>query len=105
MQIDVTNTSILNYHFDNRNTVPVSQDHPVPTVGTVVDDNYGDWLDRFNLQIAWWRFRLGARVDAATYFQTLDRESAQADAQQDAAAAAVLPKPVVIDVNDRSSEY
>lgn len=59
--IDVTNTSIFNYRFNNRNDAGNK-------LATRVDDNYGEWLDRFNVQASYWQFRLGIRVDAATYF-------------------------------------
>ncbi len=61
--IDVTNTAVLNYHFNNRNDVP-------PQISGLVDDNYGEWLDRLNVQLSWSKFRAGARIDAATYFLT-----------------------------------
>jgi hypothetical protein len=59
--IDVTNTSILNYHFNNRNTDRDS-------VSTILDDNYGEWLDRLNIQASWWKLRVGVRVDGASFF-------------------------------------
>ena len=61
--VDVTNTSILNYHFNNRNTADGN-------VTTVLDDDYGEWLDRLNIQASWWKLRLGVRIDAATFFAT-----------------------------------
>jgi hypothetical protein len=54
--VDVTNTSILNYHFNNRNT---DRDN----VGTILDDNYGEWLDRLNIQASYWKLRVGVRID------------------------------------------
>lgn len=60
MAIDITNTSILNYRFDNRND-------DESKVGTLVDDYYGEWLDRLNIQVGWWRLRLGIRLDVATF--------------------------------------
>lgn len=61
MVIDVTNTSVFNYRFSNRN-------ESIGNVSTIVDDNYGEWLDRFNVQVGWWRLRLGLRLDVATFF-------------------------------------
>src|SRR5262249_16259630 len=65
--IDVTNTSILNYRFDNR-------DDSLTAIPQQVNDNYGEWLDRFNLQISWWRFRFGVRMDSAIFFATPTRD-------------------------------
>lgn len=61
MVIDVTNTSVFNYRFTNRNEF-------IGNVSTLVDDDYGEWLDRFNVQAGWWRLRLGFRLDVATFF-------------------------------------
>ncbi len=61
--VDVTNTSILNYHFNNRNTADGN-------VATILDDKYGEWLDRLNIQVSWWKLRAGVRVDGATFFAT-----------------------------------
>jgi hypothetical protein len=59
--VDVTNTSILNYHFNNRNTADAN-------ISTLLDDNYGEWLDRLNIQVSWWKLRAGVRIDGATFF-------------------------------------
>ncbi|NUQ78211.1 MAG: hypothetical protein HUU21_32170 [Polyangiaceae bacterium] len=69
MSIDITNTSILNYHFDNRND-------DLGKVGTLVDDNYGEWLDRLNVQVGWWRLRFGLRLDVATFMGATAPEDA-----------------------------
>jgi hypothetical protein len=71
MLIDVTNTSIVDYHFNNRDDSTLS-------IPTQVNDNYGEWLDRLNLQISWWRLRLGARVDSAVFYHRLDRDAVAA---------------------------
>ena len=63
--VDVTNTSILNYRFDNRNTADNK-------VNTILDDNYGEWLDRLNIQASYWKLRIGVRIDAATFFAKPD---------------------------------
>lgn len=71
LTIDVSNTSELGYHFDNRNE---------KTTGATllpeqhVDDDYGDWLNRLYLRTYYWKFSLGVRLDSAVYFHTLDRE-------------------------------
>lgn len=71
MLVDVTNTAIFNYHFDNRND-------NVGDPSTVVDDNYAEWIDRLNVQVGWWRLRLGLRLDTALFFGTLTRGEARA---------------------------
>jgi hypothetical protein len=57
LEIDVTNTSILNHHFDNENTQP-------KTPATRDDDNYNEWINRFNLQLSYWRFSAAVRFDS-----------------------------------------
>ena len=61
--VDVTNTSIVNYHFTNRNTADGN-------ISTLLDDNYGEWLDRLNIQVSWWKLSAGVRIDGATFFAT-----------------------------------
>ena len=63
MSVDVTNTAVVGFHFDNRN-----DDRRY--AARFLDNNYGEWVDRFNLQVTWWRLQLGVRVDTATYFAT-----------------------------------
>jgi hypothetical protein len=67
--VDVTNTAIFGWHFDNRND---TQFNP----SSQIDDRYGEWLDRLNLQISWWRLRLGLRFDAATYVDVTSYQEA-----------------------------
>jgi hypothetical protein len=68
LTFDITNTATIGYRFDNRNTPEDST--PQPT--SVVDDSYGEWLDRLNIQAYYGAFRAGVRIDAATYFLTLN---------------------------------
>lgn len=70
--LDVTNTTVLDYRWDNRNH-NIYAFNPRP----IVDDHYGEWINRFNAQATWWRFRLGVRVDSALYFLTTSRNEAQ----------------------------
>jgi hypothetical protein len=65
--LDVTNTAVVDYHFNNRNDTSLS-------IATQVDDFYGEWLDRLNIQASWWRLRLGMRLDAAVFYHTLSRD-------------------------------
>ncbi|GAC1352693.1 MAG: hypothetical protein NVSMB1_18100 [Polyangiales bacterium] len=62
VRVDITETSLLNYHFDNRN------DKDPRDVTTRIDDNYGEWLNRFNATASWKAFQAGLRFDTATYF-------------------------------------
>jgi hypothetical protein len=75
--IDVTNTTVVEYRWNNRNNQPNSF-NPRP----VVDDYYGDWIDRLNIQASWWRFRLGIRIDSSVYFLTTTRNEAQSLARE-----------------------
>ena len=70
--IDVTNTSVWAYRFNNRNDA--DRDLPLKQV----DDFYFEWLDRFNVQASWWRFRLGVRIDAAVFRHGLSRDGVAA---------------------------
>ncbi len=69
--IDITNTAVLAYHFNNRNDADLDPPHQV-------DDFYGEFLDRLNVQASWWRLRLGVRLDTNVYFHTLDRNGVAA---------------------------
>lgn len=75
MLIDITNTSILNYRFDNRNDYFASTELDEPS--TRVDDSYAEWLDRLNIQATWWRLSLGIRLDATAYIGSLSRADAK----------------------------
>ena len=59
--VDVTNTGIFNYRFNNRDFKPGN-------VTTEANDDYAEWLDRFNLQLSWWRLPAGIRFDRAARF-------------------------------------
>jgi hypothetical protein len=69
--LDVTNTSVVDYRFDNRNNDPRAF-NPRP----IVDDFYGEWINRLNVQASWWRLRAGVRVDSALFFLTTSRNEA-----------------------------
>lgn len=71
--IDVTNTAVIDYRFNNRNDADKDPSREV-------DDFYGEWLDRFNVQASWWRLRVGMRLDSAVFFHTLDRDGIAARA-------------------------
>lgn len=67
--VDVTNTAVTEYHFDNRNDYFDGVRKPGPK--TKVDDNYFDYVDRFNVQVGYWRFRLNVRLDGQAYAGTI----------------------------------
>lgn len=54
VRLDLTETSIFNWHFDNRN-------------GSPVDDDYGEWIQRLDTKLSWGNFNLGFRLDSAVY--------------------------------------
>jgi hypothetical protein len=96
--IDVTNTAIVNYHFNNRNTAPFSP-------RTILDDNYGEWLDRLNFQTSWWRFRLGFRLDVATFFAKTTRDEARELATVEVLAAQQRGELGIPDANDYTNRF
>jgi hypothetical protein len=77
LTLDVTNTAIFDYHFDNRNT-PLIPDRSRPSV--LLDDHYGDFVDRLNVQLGWSNWRFGVRLDTAVFFAQDDLEDARARA-------------------------
>ncbi len=97
----VTNTSVLDYRWDNRNH-NVNQFNPRP----IVDDHYGEWINRLNAQATWWRFRAGLRIDSALYFLTTTRAEAQTlAADQIAAVKARNPGAVVPEQIDYANRF
>ncbi len=68
LTIDVTNTAVAGYAFDNRDDSTTT----VPSPSTIVNDEFGSFTDRLNVQVYYWRFRAGVRLDALTYFGLLD---------------------------------
>lgn len=69
LTIDVTNTAVASYHFNNRNDSSDAQRRADPK--DRVDDDYFDYVDRFNVQIGYWRFRLNVRLDGQAYGNTI----------------------------------
>ncbi len=57
LRLDITETSLLSWHWDNRNYL-------------TYDDNYGEWLNHFNVSLAWKQWQAGVRFDTATYAHT-----------------------------------
>jgi hypothetical protein len=59
LTIDLTETAVVNYNFDNRNN-------------TGLDDNWGTWMNRLTVQAQWYRVVLGVRMDSHSFFFTPD---------------------------------
>ncbi|MBM4356494.1 MAG: hypothetical protein FJ096_00130 [Deltaproteobacteria bacterium] len=78
MTLDVSNTSDLGYHFDNRNTPPLDPANPTLSPLQRLDDDYGDWFDRLQVRAFYKKFSFALRVDSAVFFNLLDREGTQA---------------------------
>ncbi len=100
--IDSPNTAVTTYHFNNRNDSDLNPP-------TQVDDNYGEFLDRLNIQGSWGRFRLGVRLDTAVYFHTVDRTGVAALVKDqtpavDAAAKADSRPPQAV-ANDITNDF
>lgn len=70
LSVDVTNTAIGSYRFDNRNDPydPAGGRKPEPKFK--VDDNYFDYTNRLNIQAGYWRLRLNVRLDSQVYANT-----------------------------------
>ena len=69
VRVDISETSVLKYHFDNRN------DKGQADIEHRIDDNYGEWLNRFNETAGWKNWQGGLRFDTATYFHRPDPNS------------------------------
>jgi len=94
MTVNVTNTAVVGYHFDNRNDDP-------RYASRYLDDDYGEWLDRLNVQVNWWRLQLGLRFDAATYFATPSVTDAELQRQIRAEDVAFESEAVRRELNTR----
>jgi len=63
VHVDVTNASSVLYNFDNRDTKPLD-------VQTRVNDRWGMWYNRLNLQASWGKLTAGVRVDNAWFYRS-----------------------------------
>ncbi|MBI2389869.1 MAG: hypothetical protein HYV09_09775 [Deltaproteobacteria bacterium] len=54
-RLDVTETALLNWHGDNLNAT------------RRLDDNYAEWINRFNVLWAWKAWQVGLRIDSVKY--------------------------------------
>lgn len=77
LTLDVSNTSDVGYHFDNRNTAPLDPNNPTITPLNRLDDDYGDWFNRLQVRAFYKKVSFALRVDGALFFNTLDREGVQ----------------------------
>lgn len=73
----ITETSIVNYHTDNRDNFRTN-------------DNYGEWLNRLNLQGTRGPFTLQVRLDSALYFKKPDPNTLARDDASDPANARLI---------------
>jgi hypothetical protein len=55
VRLDITETALLNWHGNNLNA------------DKRIDDNYGEWINRFNLLFAWKAWQFGMRLDTVKY--------------------------------------
>ncbi len=55
MRLDVTETAIAKWH-------AVSRDNDV------TNDNYGEWINRLDTKLSWWRMTFGFRLDSVSYY-------------------------------------
>ena len=82
--LDVTNTATFAWRFDNRNAEVREPDGQI-------DDHYGEWVDRLNAQLSWWRFRIGTRLDTFVYVDETDRGEAAELADASAVEQGIAP--------------
>lgn len=73
LTLDVTNTATVAWRFDNRNDTSAGN----PNAPSIVDDDFGEMLDRLNVQAFWWRLRAGIRLDSAIYLDRFSRDEAR----------------------------
>ncbi|RYE91874.1 MAG: hypothetical protein EOO75_07950 [Myxococcales bacterium] len=87
VQLLVTETSVLNYHLDNRDD-------------NRLNDNYGEWLNRLNVQATRGPFTLQLRLDSALYFAKPNPNTVaakQADDSTDAIAQRASVQGITFD--------
>lgn len=77
LTLDISNTTELAYHFDNRNDAPVDPTNLTLIPGEHVDDKYGEWLNRLYVRAFYWRLSFGLRLDSAVFIDPLSRSDAQ----------------------------
>jgi hypothetical protein len=55
VRVDITETALLNWHGNNLNA------------DRRIDDNYYEWINRFNVLMAWKAWQIGLRIDTVKY--------------------------------------
>lgn len=65
MQLDVTETTIVQQHFDGR----IPPTFTVVPLATYEDSGWGGWLNRLNAALRWDKWTLGLRLDSAVYWR------------------------------------
>jgi Family of unknown function (DUF6029) len=88
VRLDVTETAVGAAHGNNRD-------------GLVDNDDYGEWLDRLDVQLTWWRLSAGLRLDSAVYFAPPTPEVLASNAVAPSAAAANCQGETLADCYDR----
>lgn len=86
VQIDVTNAGSVLYNADNRNSRPGS-------VVRRIDDDWGVFYNRLNVQASSGPFQLGLRLDSALFYATPDPTKVALDLTRERHGGA-LPDPV-----------
>ncbi len=90
LSVDITETAVVNYNFDNRDD-------------TSINDDWGVWINRLNVQAQWYRLILGVRLDSTRFFHTPDPNDL---AEEDVDAWEPSPgDPTPPDRYDRTLQY
>ncbi|MCL2824160.1 MAG: DUF6029 family protein [Polyangiaceae bacterium] len=89
LTIDITETALLNYNFNNRNN-------------TAIDDNWGSWHNRLNAQAQWNHLIFGFRLDSSLFFSTPDPNNLAEDDIANWSSTNATPPP---DLYDTTFKY
>ncbi|MGZ3448438.1 MAG: hypothetical protein ACXVEF_02500 [Polyangiales bacterium] len=73
VRLDVTETAVLNWHGNNRN------DPAGSGFAHRADDNYGEWINRLNVLMAWRAWQFGLRLDTVVYANAPTRDEFEHD--------------------------
>jgi hypothetical protein len=76
LTLDISNTTELLYHFDNRNDTG-GPNRQTLRPNNWIDDNYVEWLNRLYVRSHFWKLSFGLRLDSAVYGRTLSRQNIQ----------------------------
>ncbi|MBK7581035.1 MAG: hypothetical protein IPI67_12580 [Myxococcales bacterium] len=81
VHLDVTDATSVLYNFDNRDTRPLD-------VPTRVNDEWGMWYNRFNVQASWGKWTAGLRIDNAWFYRSPYPEAIALDVVENRPATA-----------------